>query len=139
MMWIIIIIAIVAIALIKFFTAFEKDNNDLHQQSLSEKFEIIIQSINEVAFNGTGEIIVRDKRTIQLYQKGKNQTILFVYGTGHLTITWKYKYFQKEIVHEKQFNEVRNLSVFEQQAIAKIMIESMDKVVENHKRNVLGT
>ena len=42
----------------------------------------------------------------------QNQIIKFQYSTGHLTITWKYKYFQKEIVHERQFNDVRNLLLF---------------------------
>jgi hypothetical protein len=55
-----------------------------------------------------------------------------------LAITWKYKYFQKEIVHQRQFNNVRNLSLFEQQNIAKQMIDEMTIVIVNHKNNVIG-
>ena len=60
-----------------------------------------------------------------------------MYSTGHLTITWKYKYFQKEVVHEKIFNNVRNLSIFEQQRIAEIMVSEMAVVISNHQNNVL--
>ena len=85
-----------------------------------------------------GKVTTLDKRSFNLYQDGKNQIIKFEYGTGHLTITWKYKYFQKEIVHEKQYDNVRNLSLFEQQKIADNIISEMEQVVENHKNNVIG-
>ena len=78
------------------------------------------------------------KREFNLYEDGQNQIIKFQYSTGHLTITWKYKYFQKEIVHERQFNDVRNLSLFDQQKIGEQMINEMAIVVERHKNNVIG-
>lgn len=71
--------------------------------------------INEAAFNGNGSITVLDKREFCLYEDGQNQIIKFHYSTGHLTIIWKYKYYQKEIVHEKLFSDVRNLSLIQQQ------------------------
>ena len=94
--------------------------------------------INEAAFNGDGSVTTLDKREFNLYEDGQNQIIKFQYSTGHLTITWKYKYFQKEIVHERQFNDVRNLSLFEQQKIGEQMIREMAVVVERHKNNVIG-
>ena len=94
--------------------------------------------INEAAFNVDGSVTTLDKREFNLYEDGQNQIIKFQYSTGHLTITWKYKYFQKEIVHERQFNDVRNLSLFEQQKIGEQMIREMAVVVERHKNNVIG-
>ncbi len=42
------------------------------------------------------------------------------------------------MVHEKQYNNVRKLSLFEQHKIADNMISEMEQVVENHKNNVIG-
>jgi len=137
MIWV-IVIGIVGFILFRFFSDLNKDNADIQGQSLHEKFAVIVSAINEVAYGGMGYVTTLDKRSFNLYQDGQNQIVNFQYGTGHLTITWKYKYFQKEIVHEKQYNNVRNLSLFEQQKIAEYMISEMKQVVENHKNNVIG-
>lgn len=133
-----IVIAIIGIILFRFFTSLSKDNDDLQGRTLAEKFNVIVNMINEAAFNGAGSVTTLDKREFNLYEDGQNQIIKFQYSTGHLTITWKYKYFQKEIVHERQFNDVRNLSLFEQQKIGEQMIREMALVVERHKNNVIG-
>ena len=112
------------------------DNDDLADQSLSEKFAIIVNMINKVGFNGNAEIITIDKREFYLFKEGHNQQVLFMYSTGSLTITWKYKYFQKEIVHEKHFDNVRNLSIFEQTSRANQMINEMELVVSKHKNDI---
>jgi hypothetical protein len=117
MFWV-IIITILLIILGRFFNDLKKDNYDLQGQLLSEKFKFIVEMLNDTAFNKHGEIIVLDKKSFNLYQESQNQIIHFNYSTGHLTITWKYKYFQKEVIHEKIFRDVRNISMFEQQKIA---------------------
>ena len=63
---------------------------------------------------------------------------MFHYSTGHLTIIWKYKYFQKEVTLERQFDNVRYINIIEQQVIADEMINEMTRVVEIHKAKVLG-
>tara|TARA_B110000211_G_C14020371_1_gene527368 strand:+ start:372 stop:788 length:417 start_codon:yes stop_codon:yes gene_type:complete len=134
MIW---VIGIIGFILFRFFSDLNKDNYDLQGQSLNEKFAVIIAAINYAAFNGCGSITTLDKRSFNLYENGQNQIINFQYGTGHLTITWRYKYFQKEIVHEKQFRDVRNLSIFEQQKIADRLIMEMKQIVKNHKNNTI--
>lgn len=138
MIWI-IVVGIVIYILYRFFGDLNKDNYDLQGQTLSEKFKFIVNKLNESAFNGQGEITIKDKRSFNLYENGQNQIIHFYYSTGHLTIIWKYKYFQKEIVHEKQFDNVRNISLFDQQKIAEIMIKEMAVIIANHKNNVIGS
>ena len=137
MIWI-VVIGIVGFIMIRFFSDLNKDNTDLQGLPLSKKFTVIVNSINEAAYGGMGKVTILDKRSFNLYQDGQNQIINFQYGTGHLTITWKYKYFQKEIVHEKTYNDVRNLSLFEQQKIANNIVSEMEQVLENHKNNVIG-
>jgi hypothetical protein len=137
MIWTIVIV-IVGYILIRFFISLSKDNDDLQGRTLDDKFNVIVHMINEAAFDGSGSVTTLDKREFNLYQEGQNQIIKFQYSTGHLTITWKYKYFQKEVVHERQFNDVRNLSLFDQQKIGEQMIKEMAIVVERHKNNVFG-
>ncbi|MDC1188609.1 hypothetical protein N8089_02335 [Flavobacteriales bacterium] len=136
MIWTFVII-VVGIIAVKFFISFNKDNDDLQGKKLDEKFGVIVNMINEAAFDGQGSITTFSKREFNLYRNGENQIINFSYGTGHLTINWKYKYFQKEIVHEKQFTDVRNLSLFEQEKIGRQIISEMTIIVEKHKNNVL--
>lgn len=136
MVWI-FVIGIVLFILFSFFKDASKDKDDLRNTSLKEKFNVIVNTLNSEAFNGNGSVTNLDKRSFNLYEQGKNQIIQFQYGTGHLTLTWKYKYFQKEIVHEKTYTNVRNLSLFEQKKIADDMINQMRNVVENHKIDVI--
>jgi len=133
-----IIIAVVVFVLFKFSSALNKDNGDLAGQSLSEKFSFVVNILNDNAYGGEGKVTTIDKRRFNLYQENSNQIIQFQYSTGSLTICWKYKYYQKEIIHEKTFDEVRNLSLFEQEKIANILIREMKQVIAYHKTDVLS-
>lgn len=137
--FLIIIVIFVVILFAKFGLEYGKDKTDLQFQTIQEKFEVIVNMINETAFKGNGSITKIDTRSVNLYKTGENQIINFMYSTGHLTITWRYKYFQKEVVLERQFNNVRNLSLFEQQNIGNAVINEMVKVVEQHKIEVLNS
>ena len=136
MIWFIVIVILAFIAF-KFLNDINKDKYDLQGITLDDKFKVVANMLNEAAFNGRGKIIKLDNRSFNLYEQGSNQIINFHYGTGTLTLTWRYKYFQKEIVHSKDFYETRNLSLFEQQKIANQMINEMIPVIENHKMNVM--
>lgn len=117
-----------------------KDSKELIGTSLDEKFKVIINLINNSAFNGEGEINEYDKKHIYLINPvAGNQLVEFLYSQGMLSITWKYKYFQKELIHRRNFSNVRNLSLFEQEKIANSMIEEMQIKVHNHKNNVLNS
>ncbi len=137
MFWTFVIIVVVFV-LLRFFMSLNQDSEDLQGKTLAEKFNVVANMINEADFNGTGSVTELDKREFNLYEDGQNQIIKFHYSSGHLTITWKYKYYQKEIVHEKQFDNVRNISLFDQQKIAQQMISEMTVVVQRHKNDVLG-
>ncbi len=124
------------ISLFKFNSNLKEDKKELSVEPLEEKFQIITNILNEQAFLGKATIIKKGNREYELFEKGSNQLINFHYSTGHLTITWKYKYYQKEIIHTKQYDNVRNLSIFQQGNIANDMIKEMNVIVENHKKNV---
>jgi len=132
----IIIIAIVAFILYKFISSLNKDNEVLNQQALSQKFSVIVDLINKSAYNGQGDITVLDKRSFNLYCEDHNQIINFQYSTSSLTIIWKYKWFNNEIVHSKDFNQVQNITIDGQNRIAHQMINEMSDVIENHKQKI---
>ena len=134
----IIIITIIVIVIFRFISDLNKDNYDLQGKSLAEKFSMVISTINDAAFSGGGRVISINKRQFNLYEEGQNQIVCFGYSTGHLTIIWKYKYYQKEVSYEKIFRDVRNLSLFEQQRIANVMIDEMNLVIAKHQSNVLN-
>ncbi len=133
-----LIVIVLIVIIIMFVSSLNKDKQDLNGISLSEKFEIIVSILNEAAYNGNGRVTKTSDRQFNLYQEGQNQIIQFHYSSGHLTIFWKYKFFQKEIVHERQFNDCRNLSIFEQQKIAEQMIREMEEIILKHQSDVLG-
>ncbi len=137
MIWVIIVVILV-IVLLFFLSSLNEDKNELSEQAVFEKFRFVVNGINQSAFNSFGKVNIIDNRSFNLYQEGQNQIISFHYSTGSLSITWKYKYYEKEVVHKKQFDNVRNLSIFEQQKIGKIMIQEMDNIVEKHKESVLA-
>ena len=138
-MWIFVIVVVVAIFLFKFATSLNEDAAELNEKPLSEKFETLVFALNDAAFAGNGEITVIDKRNFNLYPpNGSNQIIQFSYGTGQLTVTWCYKYLQKELTHIKQFPNVRNISLLDQQRMADALISEMMLKVEHHKVDVWG-
>ncbi|MBF2707197.1 hypothetical protein [Flavobacterium soyangense] len=134
MIW--IIIGIVVISLVVHGFKFNKDNEDLNGRPLHAKFKFILEILNSEIFDGEGEVYELHKRSFNLGATGQNQMINFEYGAGNLTITWKFKYLQKEIINKKVFLDVRNLSVFEQEKIAQTMMERMVKIVNDHKNEV---
>ncbi len=87
-----LVIAIVAVVLFRFFSDLNKDNDDLYGTTVHEKFSVVVDGINSEAFNGMGTIIQLDKKSFNLYDDS-NQIVHFMYSTGHLTITWKFKYY----------------------------------------------
>ncbi|KAB7731914.1 hypothetical protein F5984_06745 [Rudanella paleaurantiibacter] len=137
MFWTFLIVVVVFV-LFRFFMSLNQDNEDLQGKTLAEKFDVVVNMLNQAAFNGAGSVTTLDKREFNLYEDGQNQIIKFHYSSGHLTLTWRYKYFQKEIVHERQFDNVRNISLFDQQKIGQQMINEMEVVVQRHKNDVLG-
>ena len=138
MYWVIGIVILIVIAEIGYvlFPDLSKDNYD-HQEQI-DKFGPILVAINDAAFNGGGSIATQGKRSFTLFKNEENQKINFQYVKGHLTITWHYIYFRKEIVLKKQIFDVGNLSFSKQQKIADRLIMEMTQVVDNHKNNTGG-
>lgn len=129
---------LIAYVAMRFFIDLNKDNDDLQGRSADEKFEFLVGRINEAAYGGEGRVTRTDKRFFNLYETGSNQIINFQYSTGNLNIEWRYKFFQKEIIHRKTFRDVRNISLIQQSKMADLLIEEMGEVVHRHQLSVMS-
>ena len=132
MIWF-IIGAIVVFVIFKFANDLNKDKSDLSNSSLNEKFKVVINTLNKNAFSGAGKIERQGSKQLSIYEQNQNQIIFLNYSTGSLEVIWKYKFYEKEIVYKKRFQDARNLSLFEQEKIANIVTSEMIEVVKRHK------
>ncbi|QBN19753.1 hypothetical protein [Flavobacterium nackdongense] len=116
-----------------------KDKVSLAGTSLEEKFSILISKINDEAFNG--EAIVTKgsiNGCLNIFNpNGSQHFVEIMYSYGNLQITWKYKYYQKEMIYNRSFLNIRNLSSFEEIKVANILIQEVSDKIENHKLIVM--
>ena len=134
-----LIIFVLALIFVPFTRQLVKDKEELSRNPINKKFEILVGVINDVMLDGKGEVTLfdDDPRLMNLMSDDKrNMLIQFYYSTGNLSITLKYKFLQKELVYEKQFSGLRNLSAFMQRDIANEFIEICGRKIAEHQQNV---
>ena len=86
----------------------------------------------------TRQIMIDKEELSRMSDDMQNLLVQFYYSTGNLTIYLKYKYFHKEMVYEKQFNSLRNITVFQQKDIANEFVEvARKKILEHQQKTVL--
>jgi hypothetical protein len=130
------IIALVIILVLRKFYQFyrdlKKDNTDLKNSSLKEKFNFLFDGLNTYCYSGKGRYTEIDKRSLSIYEEGSNQILKFQYSTGMLAIEWKYKYYQQEMIYGNNIYDARNVSETEQEQILKNLIEDFNKKLKLH-------
>ena len=117
MLWI-ILISVIGMSIITFLRGMNKDNEDLQGQTLSEKFSVMVDLINQEIFNGMGHIEEHGKRDFTLYAPGFPHTLYFLYGAGNLRIEWRAVLFGQKIVESREFHNLRNVTDKEQEQMA---------------------
>ncbi|HLW29712.1 MAG TPA: hypothetical protein VKX29_02570 [Brumimicrobium sp.] len=129
MIWFIIGM-IVLIMIGKFVLALNKDNRELENLNLADKFQFLVDELNKRAFDSEANVHMRDKRSFYLHLKGGNQIVEFFYSTGHLTVQWKFTFtvFGNEVVFERQINDVRNLEERSQIALANSILHDVENL-----------
>lgn len=99
-----------ALLFVPFARQLAKDKIELGNNPINEKFEILVGIINDALLAGRGEVTLFDDnpKLMNLFSKDQaNILIQFFYGTGNLTITLNYKYYQRELVFKKEFYHFR--------------------------------
>lgn len=110
---------------------------ELNEMSLEERFGILIDGLNAYCYDSLGTITKLDNRTLNLYKKGSCQIINLHYSTGILTITWKFKYFQQEMIYTKNLPYNRDITPMWQLKMLEIIISEFLEKYTQHERNVL--
>lgn len=119
MVYIVIILIIVIIILVKYNSSIVKDNHELIKEPLQYKFKYLFQDLIDEIYQGNGKIKVIDDRALNLYSDGALQIVQVFYSTGHLTLTWRKRdFYRGEIIFEKQYNNVRDVTLQQQKLIA---------------------
>ena len=142
---IVIIVILIVLVLALIFVAFThnlvRDLVELERQPLGEKFETVVQNVNAGLLGGGGELVTfpNDKRHINLFNDNcPNQIVNFYYSTGNLSITYKYKYYQQEMVYERLFKGVRNINIYNQKALAREFVTEALESKAAHEHNVMS-
>jgi len=109
MIWI-LLLAVPAFFIIRFILSSDNDKRELESKKLNEKFNILLEFLNNNFFSGKGIITILDDRSLNLYQVGENKILQLFYSTGTLNITCRTKEFGKEIVCSRDFHNLRNIT-----------------------------
>jgi hypothetical protein len=114
-----------------------KDNQELKEKSLEEKFNVIINHICRYAFNDGYVVKPKSKRHLFIFHSdANNHMVELLYNQGVLTINWKYKYLQKELKFQKNLTNVRNLSLIEQNTIGESLVRGMILKIQEFKNEI---
>jgi hypothetical protein len=135
----VILIVIISYFIIKIFLKFnkelEKDEKELNLQSLEEKFSVLIDGLNEYCYKGLGVITKLSPTNLNLYKEGSCQIINMQYGAGILRITWKFVYFQQEMIYKCNLEEARNVDeLMQTNALKHIIQEFLVKYKEFERK-----
>ena len=137
---IIFIILVLALIILSFTKNLMKDNLDLRNRPIEDRFKILIDEINKAILDGKGKTeypIANDKRLLELRSDDKkNYLIEFDYSTGNLTIHLKYLYLQKELNAKVPFYHVRDVDYFTQKRMANEFIQKMRVAIAKHQETI---
>lgn len=136
----IFIILIIAFFVIRTFLKFKgelnADSEELKRQKMEDKFKILIDGLNEYCYQGLGEITKIDNQNLILYKQGSCQIVNLQYGAGILTIIWKFKYFQQEMVYKRNLSNAREINEEWQLNALKIVIAEFLEQYKVHEAKV---
>ena len=120
----------------KFRSELKEDNQELQKQNLEDKFRYLIDGLNEYCYQGQGKITKIDKQTLSIYKENSCQIVNLLYGTGILTITWKFKYFQQEMTYKRNLNNARQPSTEWQKNALNLVISEFLEQYKKHEEKV---
>jgi len=123
----------------KFRNELKEDNDELKKQSLEDMFSYLIDGLNEYCYLGHGEITKIGKQTLNIYKQSSCQIINLLYGTGILTITWKFKYYQQEMIYKRNLSDARKPSIEWQKNALNLVISEFLEEYQKHEEKVISS
>ena len=134
-----LVVFIFSLLFVPFARQMVKDKEELSNNPIHKKFEILIGVINQAMLDNKGQITLFDddpKQMNLMSDAQRNLLIQFYYTSGNLIITLNYQYLQKELVYKQQFSGLRDCSVFMQRDMANTFVELCRKKMVEHQQNV---
>ena len=121
-----LVVFVIIFFIYKTFKAFYKDYKadeiDI-KNGLENKFKTLINKLNQFAFNNEGVVNNTCNRGFNLYKKGSPQIILFYYSTGILSIEWKVKHQNQELILNEKIDKAKDILEPELKQYAEWLIE----------------
>lgn len=131
----VIIVLLLYQFLIRYMKELRIDKEELKDQNIYDKFSILIDGLNEYCYSNNGKVTILDNANANVYAVGSNQIVLFQYNAGMLTIEWKYKHYQREMVYRRSFSNIRNVTKVGQEGVLKLVIEEFNEKLKIHKNS----
>jgi uncharacterized protein (DUF433 family) len=111
----------------------KKNNKGKRQENIKTKFSMLIACLNEYCYQGKGYIDKLGKNYISLYKQDSCQKLTFKYELDKLHITWKFKYYQQEMIFEKVLSDLPDVTETWQVEMSKIIISEFLEKYKVHK------
>lgn len=112
----------------KFRKELKTDNKELNSQNLEDKFKFLIEGLNEYCYQGLGKITNIDKQALSIYKQNSCQIVNIEYGAGILTIIWKFKYFNQEMIYKRNLTEARDATLdWQKKALQTVISEFLEQ------------
>lgn len=129
----VVILLIVGRSIFKLRKSLKSDKQFLSNNSLQNLISVLTERLNEYCYGGKGIINNIDEKSFSLYEQGSNQIIFFEYQGGNVYITWKYKYFQRELIYKMTLSHVKEATLEGQKKSAIHVIQEFNKALNKHK------
>ena len=136
MIWWITILSIICLVLYLVYRAIRRDRNDLKQKSMFDRFYIIINAINNEAFEGKGQVGMTEDNIVTIYKDKAKQSIHLKYMLSDLHIVWFYKYHSKEITIAEVIRKNEIPNIFMQKAVISMIIQKVRTKKKIHRDKV---
>lgn len=136
---VLLVVCVFLFLVMPFMKALLKDKRELRERPLSDRFSVFYEIVNLHLMAGQGKLIPveGDPRSLNLYaERHPNMLIQTYYSTGSLTVRFKYKYFQKELVKEENFYEVCDADIFTQERMANQFVTKMQIAMHAHQQTI---
>lgn len=126
--------------LVKFFIYYkkniEKDKKVLTDKTLQETLSILIEELNQYAYNGQGIITSLSNESLKLYKQDSAQVILFNLLGGVVSLEWRLKIMGREFIFTMGLNNITEITDEGQRKSAQSIIKMFEKDLESFKDEI---
>lgn len=121
---------------LKYKSELKKDDTLLENTDLESLLNPLLKKLNEYSFNGKGSLTFHNRKSFDLYDNESNQIIFFQLNTGRIYITWKYKYYQQEMIYKRTLYDLKDATEEGQKESAELIINEFEIKLQKHKNRV---